>query len=346
MSSLFGNSQDFFGLDIASNTIRVVYLHNGNPQKSLIKYAYVAIEPNISVSDAKKDVMKLAQAISQLLKQANMGTNNVAVGIPSERVFTTLADVDRLPNSELTKAIKFEADSLIPTPIDESTIDWAPIGDSPTDKTKQEILLTSVANKYVEGRLDMLESIGLNVIAFEPDNLAMARALALPGIPAQLILDIGYRSTDLVIVYNGLPHLTRSIPTGTEAIVRTASQNLGVEEKQANQFLFKFGMSKDKLEGQVFQAISGTMDLLTVEIEKSIKFFQNRYNTVKIDRIVLTGGAAVIPEFPLYVADKFGIAVEIGNTWQGVLYSKDRQNELSSISHQFAVAVGLAERAG
>ena len=64
------------------------------------------------------------------------------------------------------------------------------IGDSPTDQTKQEILLTSVGNKFVEERLDMLESIGLNVIAFEPDNLAMARALALPDNPgAQLLLE-------------------------------------------------------------------------------------------------------------------------------------------------------------
>jgi len=344
MSLLLGTEADFFGLDIGTTAVRLVQLRAGNP-KALVKYAYVPLEGKIALSESKADQQKLVQTIAQLVKQASVSTRNVAVGIPSGRVFTTVADVDRLSSGDLAKAISYQADSLIPTPLAESKVDWSLIGDSPTDKAKQEILLSSVTNKFVEGRLDMLESVGLNVIAFEPDNLAMARALALPDDPgAQLILDVGQRSTDLVVVFGGVPHLTRSIPTGVETIVKAATQNLSVDEKQADQFVFKFGLSKEKLEGQVFQAISSTIDLLTTEIEKSIKFFETRYVGTKINRIIVTGGASVIPEFPLYIANKFNLNVEIGNAWRGVSFSQDRQNELLAISNQFAVAVGLAER--
>ncbi len=345
MSFLLGGNTEFFGMDISSTAIRLVELRGaGNGPKSLVKYAYMPLGSNISLSDSKADQLKLAQYIAQLVNQAKVSTANVAVGIPSNRVFTTVADIDRLSASELAKAIPFQADSLIPTPLGESKIDWALIGDSPSDKTKQEVLLTSVANKFVEDRLDILESVGLNVIAFEPDNLAMARALALPDNVPQLILDVGHNSTDLVVVKSSIPHLTRSIPTGVEAMIRAATQNLNIDEKQAEQFVFKFGLSKEKLEGQVFQAINSTVELLSSEIEKSIKFFQTRYVATKIERIVVTGGASVIPEFPLYLANKFGINVEIGNAWRNVNASPDRQNELSAISNQFGVAVGLAER--
>jgi type IV pilus assembly protein PilM len=344
MSSLIGNSSDFFSLDIGTTAIRLVQLSATGGQKALVKYAYVPVGGKTAMSESKADQDKLAQAIKQLVEQANINTKSVAVGVPSNRVFTTVADVDRLPESELAKAITYQADSLIPTPLSESKIDWALLGDSPVDKTKQEILLTSVPNKFVESRLDILETIGLNVIAFEPDNLAMARSLAAPDDTPQLLLDVGHHSTDLVVVYMGRPHLTRNIPTGVEAIVRAASQNLGVDEKQAEEFVFKFGISKEKLEGQVVQAIGGTVDLLATEIEKSIKFFQTRYNGVKIERIIVTGGASVIPEFPLFLANKFGINVEIGNPWREVAYNRERQNELSALSNQFAVAVGLAER--
>jgi type IV pilus assembly protein PilM len=344
MSFLFSSTSEFFGLDIGSTAVRLVQLRSGSGSKTLVKYAYVPLEGNIALSESKADQQKLIQIIGQLVKQAGVNTRNVAVGIPSSRVFTTLADVERLPANELAKAIRYQADALIPTPMAESKIDWALIGDSPADKTKQEILLSSVANKFVEERLDMLESIGLNVIAFEPDNLAMARALAAPDQSAQLLLDVGRRATDLVVLLNGVPHLTRSIPTGVEAVVKAAAQNLNIEEKQAEQFVFKFGMSKDKLEGQVSAAIGSTIDLLVTEIEKSIKFFQTRYTESKIERIIVTGGASVVPEFPLYLANKFGISVEIGNAWRNVTFSRDRQNELLSISNQFGVAVGLAER--
>lgn len=343
-SILTGGGNDFFGLDIGSTAIRLVELRGKGLPKTLVRYAYVPLENSVSMSDSKADQQKLAQIISQLVNQAHVTTRDVAVGIPSGRVFTTVADFDRLSPGELAKSIPLQADTLVPTPLSESKIDWALLGDSPVDKTKQEILLTSVPNKFVEARLDMLESIGLNVIAFEPDNLAMARALTVADAGTQLILDTGHRATDLVIMQSGAPRLTRSVPTGLEAVVRSAAQSLNVDQKQAEQFVFKFGLSQDKLEGQVFQAISGTVDLLTTEVEKSIKFFQKRYSSAKVERIIVTGGASIIPEFPLYLANKFGINVEIGNAWRNVAYSQDRQNELLSISNQFSVAVGLAER--
>ena len=343
--SLLSGVNGFFGLDIGAKSIRVVQLKDNGKQKELIRYAYVPIDSRIALSDLPADRAKLMKIVSDLVDQAKLTTKNVAVGIPSQRVFTTIADIDRVPADELDKAIHFQADAFIPTAVAESKIDWALLGDSPTDKTKQEILLSSIPNAYIESRLDMLESIGLNVIAFEPNNLAMARALvSYDSTLPQLVIDIGSQSTDLVITRGGLPHLTRSIPTGIEAIVRSAMQNLNIDEKQATQFVFKFGMSKDKLEGQVLQAINNTVDGLIHEIDKSIKYFQTRYAGTKLDRMVVSGGASVIPELPLYLANKSGLNVEIGNAWRNVTFNRDRQNELLAISNQFAVAVGLAER--
>ncbi|HEV2402745.1 MAG TPA: type IV pilus assembly protein PilM [Candidatus Saccharimonadales bacterium] len=344
--SLLSGVSAFFGLDIGTTAVRLVELHGNGATKTLIKYAYVPIDSKIVLSDSKTDEQKLAQVIKELVAQARPSSRNVAVGIPSQKVFTAVIDFDRLPTDELAKAIRYQADSLIPTPPDKSKIDWAVIGDSPKDKTKVEILLSSVENTFVENRLDLLEAIGLEVIAFEPDNLALARALIAPDVTTtQMVLDIGSTTTDLVVTMGGAPRLTRSIPTGVESIVRAAAQNLNIEDKQARQFVFKFGLSRDKLEGRIYDAIISIVDVLTTEIDKSIKFFQTRYTDQKVGRIIVTGGASALPEFPLYIANKFGVEVEIGNAWRNVAFAPERQNELLNVSNQFGVATGLAERA-
>ncbi len=344
--SLLSGVSDFFGLDIGTTAIRVVQLAGSGPVKNLVRYGYVPVDVKVAQSDAKTDQQKLVDSLQELLAQARVTTRNVVVGLPSQRVFTTIADFDRLPPSELAKTIKYQAESLIPTPIGESTLDWSLVGDSPADKNKVEVLLTSVPNEFVESRLDVLESIGLNVIAFEPDNLALTRAILAPeAVTAQMVVDVGNLATDMVVAMNGAPRLTRSIPTGTDAIVKSAMQNLNIDQKQAEQFVFKFGVAKDKLEGQIYQAIIGTVDLLMSEIDKSIKFFQKRYgDTAMLERIIVTGGASALPEFPLYIANKFGASVEIGNAWRNVSFSSDRQNELLALSNHFGVAAGLAER--
>lgn len=336
---------NFFGLDIGTSAIRLVELSGSGQAKTLVRYAYAPVDSKIVLSDSKADRQKLSQVIAELIASSKVSTKNVAVGIPSSKVFTTIVDMERLSESELTQSIKLQADSLIPTPPATSKLCWQLLGDSPVDKTKYEVLISSVPNDVTEGILDVLESLGLNVIAFEPDNLAIARSLFAPdNLLPQMAIDIGSKTTDLVLSINGAPRLARSIPTGTEAIIRAAMQNLNIDEKQAEQFVFKFGLSKDKLEGQVHQAILGTVELLVSEIEKSIKFVGTRYPEAKLDRIIVSGGASALPEFPLFIANKTAANVEIGNAWRNVSYPSNRQNELLAVSNHFAVAAGLAER--
>ncbi|MBX4197091.1 type IV pilus assembly protein PilM [Candidatus Saccharibacteria bacterium] len=344
MDILSGVSE-FFGLDIGTSSIRIVQLRGTGAVKTLDRYGSAPVAGAVAMSDSKADQQKLAQAIVQLCKQAGITTKNVAVGIPSNRVFTTVVDMEKLSQSELAKTIRYQADSFIPTPLAESKIDWALLGDSPKDPTKVEVLLSSVNNTYIESRLDMLENAGFNVIAFEPDTFAVVRSIVAPEAAApQMVLDVGARSSDLIVVVNGAPRLSRSIPVGSEAIIRSAVAGLGVDAAQATQFVYKFGVSRDKLEGRVYNAIINVVDNLVAEIEKSIKFFQGRYPSLKLERVIATGGASTLPEFPLYVANKFGVNVEIGNAWRNVSFPASRQNELLSISNHFAVACGLAER--
>lgn len=343
MSLLTGVS-DFFGLDIGTSAVRLVELRGGGPVKQLVRYGYVPIDIKLSMSDSAPDQQKVAQVIHNLLIQAHITSKNVVVGIPSQRVFTTVVDMDHLPNDELAKSIKFQADSIIPTPVAESKIDWAMIGESPKDKSKVEVLLTSVPNEYIEGRLDLLESIGLNVVAFEPDNLALVRSLLAPDTAnPQMVIDVGQNSTDIVIVSGGAPRLTRSIPTGASAIVKAAVQNLNIDEQQAHQFVYKFGLSKDRLEGQIYNAVISTVDILMGEIDKSIKFFTGRYQA-QIERIIVAGAASVMPELPAYIANKSGVNVEIGNAWRNISIGSAQQNDLMTLSPYFGVAAGLAER--
>lgn len=345
MALLSGGQSDFFGLDIGTTSLRAVQLRGTSQPKNLAHYGEAAIDPLITSGGIVADKHRFNQILEELVKKAGISTKNVAVNIPSQRVFTTIIDMPKMDPLELEKTIRYQAESFIPMPLAKSKIDWQVIGDSPIGAGKSEILLSSVANDFVESRLELLEAGGLNVIAMEADNMALARSVVAPeSLSPQLILDIGSAISDIVIVKDSVPHLVRSIPIGSQNIVRSASQLLAVDVVQAQQFVNKFGLSRDKLEGKVYNAIIGTIDNLVVEIEKSINFFAERYGGAKLDRIIVIGGASTLPELPLYIANKFTVNVEIGNAWRNVSVPAAAQNEALAVSSHFAVAVGLAER--
>jgi Tfp pilus assembly PilM family ATPase len=159
-----------------------------------------------------------------------------------------------------------------------------------------------------------------------------------------MVFDLGSYNSDLVISMNNAAMLTRSITFGTEALIRSATQDLNVKKEQAEEVVFKFGLDKTKVQGQVYQAIINPINTLLAEIDKSIAFFANKYPNIKLDKIIVTGAASTIPDFPLFLANHTGINVEIGNAWRNVLFDAKRQDELLAVSNYFGVAVGLAER--
>lgn len=341
----FGSVGDFFALDIGTTAVRVVQLSRSGNTWSLEKHASVPVDIRISNSDAPEDQKKLAEIITTAIGQSGVRSRDVVLGIPSSRMFATVVELPEMPMNELASTIKYQAEQFIPSSLDEVKIDWAVLGKSPKDVTKNEILLASVANTFSEQRLDLIEGLGLNVLAIEPDSLALCRSLLPDGVTdGRLIVDFGDFASDVVMTLGDSPRLVRSIPTGFRTLVKSAGQNLNIQEQQAAQFIQKFGLQGDKLEGQILRALDSTMDQFTAELGKSVKFFQTKYPSTPVGAVLLSGYGATIPGFGEYVSAKIGVPVQTATPWQRVRVSSGDQAKLETVSHQFSVVVGLAER--
>jgi type IV pilus assembly protein PilM len=337
---------DFFALDIGTNAVRVVQLANsGTDSWTLLHYGYAPVDSKTSNSDSAEAKRRLGEIIMTAIGQSGIKTKNVAIGLPSNKTFTTVIDVPTVSEAELKATLKYQIDQYIPMAIDEAKVDWALLGQSLHDPRQQEVLLASTANAYAEERLEFIESLGLNVIAAEPDPIAMIRSLLPSGISdARLIIDVGDMSTDLAVTFGDTPRLVRTIPTGLNSLVKAAVQNLNVQDDQARQFIVKFGLAPDRLEGQVFRAIEGVLDGFAAELTKSIKFFQTRYPNTPVGGILLSGYGGVIPKFGDYVTAKTGVQSQIANPWQKVRVQQSDQQQLGAIASEFATTVGLAQR--
>lgn len=336
---------DFFALDIGTNAVRVVQLAGSGNAWTLQRYAYAPVDSKITTSDSVEAQRRLGEVIMTAIGQSGIKTRDVAIGLPSNKTFTTVVDVPVSSEAELKASMKYQADQYIPGSAEETKVDWALLGPSLRSQGQQEVLITSVTQSYSEQRLELVEALGLNVIAAEPDPIAMIRALVPAGNQqALLLLDMGDQSTDIAVVYGEAPRLIRTIPTGLLSFVKAVTQNLNVQEDQARQFILKFGLAPDRLDGQVLHALETTLDGFASEITKSIKFFQTRYESVAISATMLSGFASVMPRLNEYLTTKTGVQAQVADPWQGIQVSQTVQTQLAPVAHEFATAVGLAKR--
>lgn len=344
--SLIHGVGDFFALDIGTTAIRLVQLA-GDAQHGwmLQKFAYVPVDQKVLEDGSALGMRRLGETILGAMQQAGITTKNIAVGMPAAKTFTSIIKVDNQSEAELMNTVKYQLDKYIPMAIDEATVDFVSLGVCPNDPTKVEVLISSTSVDFAESRMEMIESFGLNVVAQEPESLAMARALMPVGAQdARLIIDLGERSTDLVMMYRGMPRLVRSIPGGFSLMIKTVTSALNVRADQARQFILKFGLAQDKVEGQVFKALDSTLESYASELSKSIRFFKSEYMDAPVGGIILSGFAGMIPFIAEYIEAKTDVPTTQGNPWQLVRVTPEQQQVLQPVASEFAVAIGLAER--
>ena len=340
---LFVKETEFFGLDIGSTAVRLVQLRGATAHPTLVAYGALPVPANLTASDSKMDQDKVSEIIRQLVRENRVTLKNVVVGLSATKVFATVITTPKLDNAQLAKAIKYQAEQYIPMALNQVKLDWSVIGQS-KDGKQLEVLLVAAPSSAIDKYVGILEGAGLEALALEPNATAVARALMPANDLAVVIVDFGSLDSDISIVWNNAPRLIRSVSVGGTTMVRSVAQNLGLDEVQANQFTYKFGLTQSKLEGQVLKAIKPTLDNLVSEVEKSTKYFLGRYPDVKLEKLIVTGAPSSLPELGPFLANSTGLPVEFGNAWVNVAYPPGLQDKLMGLSVEYAAAVGLAGR--
>jgi len=339
---IFSSSSDFIGIDVGSNAIRLVQLKKAGDKYSLVSFGSAQLPPNVSQSDSKLDMQKVAQVIQQIMKSSKIATKSVITALPGSAVFSTVIKMPPMTQAELTQAVKYQAEQNIPLKVEDVRIDWQVVRKNP-ETGESAVMVVAAPKVKVDRTMELFNMAGLDVVSLETTPISTARALTNSSDPLFMIVDIGGSKTELTIVENGVVTHVRTMPSAGYAMTRSIAQNLGLDAAQAEQFKLKFGLSQDKLEGQVLKSMRPILGTITDEIQRSIKFYQDQYGS-NVGRIVLTGGSSRMPEITSYLKSVLNLEVVYGNPWSRVVFAPDLTERLNGNAAEFACAVGLAMR--
>lgn len=213
-----------------------------------------------------------------------------------------------------------------------------------TARQNIKILLTAAPKKLVERYIRIFKEAGLELISLETESFALERSLV-GGDPAPvMIIDIGAISSDVAIIENNIPILTRSIDVGGTAFTKAVMNSLNVDINRAEQFKRDIGFSASG-PGDLPDIIKQAINPIVNEVKYSLDIFQSQHTSGRtIEKIILTGGSAFLPELVSYLSKLLDIKIIIGDPWDRVVYPLELKAVLTELGPRFAVAVGLAMR--
>jgi len=346
--NLFG-SKSKLGIDIGTSSIKIVELSSNGGRFKLENYGLFELKGRSDTNDPQS-ILKLPDeeivwGLKEILKKSNFKTKDVVASIPSFSTFTTVIQMPYLSEEDLAKAIPFEARKYVPIPLDEVVLDWSIIGilDQPgTEKPIVEVFLAAVPKDQTVRYQRIMQAAGLRLVALELENAGLIRALLGNDLSSSAIVNIGGRSTSIVIVSKGYERLSHNYEIGGFEITKAIAMSLNISLEKAEELKHKLGLVQSN-ENIIRESMTSLVDMMIFETKKTISTMEES-KSQKVARVVLVGGIVNMPNFVQYFREKLGREVFVGNVFSRIIHPQELAPVTQELSNNFSIAAGLAMR--
>ncbi len=355
---------NYLGIDIGGSSIKLVELTNNNGRAQLVTYGY--LERSLKGEGAKliDQPEQTAELIKKVTQQSKVITKRAVTALPAPAVFSSIISLSEISKKDLaspkkiTAAVEWEAKKVLPLPLEEMILDWKVIASddiltnketAKLDKIKNlQVLLTGASKEVVQKYIEIFKKANLDLISLETESFALARSLVGKDKATVVLVDIGAVNTDISVIENAIPLLSRSLGVGGLEITREIAETLNVAESQAEQFKRDLSGDSELLQdgATLPEIIERPVRAIMDEVQYTMNFYTEQPGNKgkKIERIVLSGGTAKLFNMSKYFTDNLGIKTFIGNPWSRVIYPEEMQPVLENIGPRLATAIGLAMR--
>jgi len=354
----------FLGVDIGGSSIKIVELANNAGRPQLVTYGYMERSLNEDKIKLIDQPEQTAEFIKKICASSKCLSKKAITALPAQAVYSSIIFLPEVMKKDLsstkkiTAAVEWEAKKILPLPLEEMILDWKIIGsdavikDSLNSKEERiknlQVLITAAAKEVVQKYIEIFKKADLDLISLETESFALARSLIGKDKAPTLLLDIGTIGTDIAIVDNTIPLLTRTVSIGGLEITRAIRDTLGINMAQAEQFKrdLEMQVEQDGDGEQLPEVIKRPLQAIINEIEYSMNFYlsQPDNQNKKFEKIVITGGSAKLYNLPKIISQSVGLRTFIGNPWARIIYPEDLTPVLDAMGARLATAIGLAMR--
>lgn len=336
----------YLGVDIGGSSIKIVELKKEAGGLKLLSYGFSESLKIDSGVDWQKDKKFTASVINKIREKSNIKSDNAIAALPTFSVFSSVLNLHNVNPKDISSAAQWEAKKVMPLPLEEMILDWRKIEDENKGKKDKntKILLIGAPKSLIQKYMAVFKEAKINLLSLETETFSLVRSLLGDDKATSMIIEIGVSSSDISIISKNIPILSRSLDVGGANITNTISKNLNIGAERAEQFKYDLGIDLLGKKNEIIpQSIIDSVNSIVNEVKHIRDLYEERNND-KIEKIILSGGSALLPNFSEYLSQILNMNVIIGDPWARVSYPSDLEPVLKEVGPRLSVAIGLAMR--
>ena len=343
--ALFGRKRTTVALDIGSGLIKLVVVDHGSGEPVLTKVAFTSVVDGAIVEGEVMDPGIVADAVRGLLTSAGVKAKKVITAVGGRDVIIKKISMDRMKESEAREQIRWEAEQHVPFDMDNVELDFQ-ILDPEGEGLQMTVLLVAAKRELIETKQSLLTDVGLEAAVIDVDAFALHNAFelnypdAMRGVVG--LVNIGHETTNVNILDEGVPVLTRDISIGTRRFREDLQRERNMSAEDADKLLRGFERN-EALE----PLLASRGEELAVGIERAAAFLQSSSRSASgLSRIYTSGGGSRIPGLNRILADRLRLPVQTANPLERLQVAEGvfENMTLDEVAPLLMLPVGLALR--
>ncbi len=349
MWGIFGGGNHNLGIDIGTSGIKIIELeHNssGKPPR-LINYVTVGFRENLPQKERERRITKneVASLLKAALREGKIRTTNSSFSVPAFSSFISFVTMPRVDKENIKQSLLMEAQKFIPVSLEEVVLGWEVI-DEPSEKeianirdqNKMKVLLLAVPKDIVARYREIAQMSGLKLKNLEVEAFPLLRSLATDIKKTSIILDIGSRVCNILVVSNGSLRGARNIGVGGDDLTEVLARSIDITYERADELKRNEGL----LNKQVSELLTPVLGNIIEELKRVISVYKNKNPNKEIQEVILSGGTAGLKGITELFVNRLGIHTQVGDPWSKVEVDENIKNLLREKGVAFSISVGLA----
>jgi type IV pilus assembly protein PilM len=311
------------GLDIDPVGIHAAQVTTSGSRIVVERAAVATLEPGVVRDGEIQDVDALAEALKTLYRENKGLDRRVRVGVANQKLAVRTVDLPIIEDrKELDAAVRFQAQDVIPMPLDQAVLDWQPLAVVETPEgPRQRVLLVAARKDMVDRVVAAVRAAGLRLDGIDLGAFAMIRALHEGADEPETVLYAAVGGiTNLAVARGTQPLFSRASGGGLEAIAVELAERRSLTLEHARGWLQHVGLSApvESLEGDA-EIIADARHVLEegvrkigAEVRQTLDFHQMQVDGAPVSRVVLTGEAIAVAGFADHLGIELGLPVTAG----------------------------------
>lgn len=328
IQSLFSSKRQSVGVELTPERINVARLRKQGQKLKLETLSSVELSEGIFQEGQILDAPAMAEAIQTVMAESRLKVKYAASGVPGRAITRVIPVPSELDEGELREMVlNQEASLYLPFPREEADVDYQKLGFFVDEDgiEKVQVLLVAVRKEITDTYIETFQQAGLNLSVLETSSFALIRTIReqlrqFTSQEAAAIVDIGFESTEISIVVEGIPHFSRAVPIGTFQIQSALSRAMNLPPSRNTDLLQGMTVPTSPMDtvGSPQPVGSGASNPATAamlrilgeladELRRSIDFYLNQAEDTEVAQLLLAGPGGTIGQLDEFFAQRLSL---------------------------------------